>query len=688
ANLTVLLTLTLLAHQTLLSLDAVGRALVRRLVTRERLLEWESAAESELKKKRSPIDRYIDWMPFLAAGLGVLIWLTKPHSLLAALPILFLWACAKPLAMWLNASPIHPRPEPARRDVLLLRRSALYIWRYFAEFSSAEHHWLIPDNVQDDPRKIAARVSPTNIGLLLNARQVANELGYITVPEMIDLTEKTLGTLENLPKYRGHIMNWYETRTGEPKSPQFISSVDNGNLLASLWTLQQGCIERLHQPLISWSLAEGLLDHLRALVRLGAFPKRELKLLQAELQNENWLASVLNFPEELLREEVNPEAKRAGEIDWFRGQALARVKNIRSLVLDYMPWLLSDFDELSAQLTAGPMAITKLLPLGQLPDGIAVLLSRLDENFESMQNGNQSTAQRLKVLLSIAHQNAVLLVDSVRQTSQQAHDLAEAMDFTFLLDKQRLLMSVGFDADSKKLVPYYYDLLATEPRTAVFVAIAKDDIPQDAWFRLDRPFANEDGRTVLLSWTGTMFEYLMPTIWMRSYANTLLDRAGLAAVRTQQAYAASKGIPWGISESASARRNEEDEYHYEAFGVPNLALKKNEIEPLIISPYSTFLALNVDEKNALANLRRMDSMGWFGPYGFFEAADYTRHRKRFGGAPRFELVRSWMVHHQGMALLSLGNFLCDNVVQDWFHSDRRVRATELLLQGKPVSRPA
>ncbi len=687
ANLTVLLTLTLLAHQTLLSLDAVVRVMVRRLFTRERLLEWESAAESELKKSRSAIDRYVDWMPFLAAGLGVLIWLTKPHSLLAASPILLLWACAKPLALWLNASPIHPRPEPQRRDVLLLRRSALYIWRYFAEFSSAEHHWLIPDNVQDEPRKIAARVSPTNIGLLLNSRQVANELGYITVPEMIDLTEKTLGTLISLPKYRGHIMNWYETRTIEPKSPQFISSVDNGNLLASLWTLQQGCIDCLHRPLISWSLTEGLLDHLRALVRLRAFPKRELKRLQMELQNENWLASVLNFPEELLRAEEIADAKHAGEIRWFRAQALLRVKNIRSLVLDYMPWLLSDFVELCQQLTAGPIAITNLLPLGQLPDGIAVLLSRLDENIEAMQNGNHSAAQRLKALLTIAHQNAARLVDSVRQTSQQARDLADAMDFTFLLDKQRLLMSVGFDAEAKQLVPYYYDLLATEPRTAVFVAIAKDDVPQDAWFRLDRPFANDDGRTVLLSWTGTMFEYLMPTIWMRSYANTLLDRAGMAAVRSQQAYAASKGIPWGISESASARRNEEDEYHYEAFGVPHLALKKNEIEPLIISPYSTFLALNVDEKSALANLRRMDSLGWFGPYGFFEAADYTRHRKRFAGGARFELVRSWMVHHQGMALLSLANFLCDNVVQDWFHSDRRVRATELLLQEKPVFRP-
>jgi hypothetical protein len=259
------------------------------------------------------------------------------------------------------------------------------------------------------------------------------------------------------------------------------------------------------------------------------------------------------------------------------------------------------------------------------------------------------------------------------------------MDFTFLVDKQRLLMSVGFDAQSKELQPYFYDLLATEPRTAVFVAIAKEDIPQEAWFRLDRPFASDHGRPVLLSWTGTMFEYLMPSIWMRSYRNTLLDRAATAAVRSQQEYAAEKGIPWGISESACARINEAGDYHYEAFGVPSLALKKNESDPLIVSPYSTFLALKVDRKSAIANLHRMQQLGWFGSYGFCEAADYTVGRRRFGG-PRWELVRSWMVHHQGMSLLSLANFLCGDVVQKWFHSHMSVKASELLLQEKSVAR--
>jgi hypothetical protein len=318
-----------------------------------------------------------------------------------------------------------------------------------------------------------------------------------------------------------------------------------------------------------------------------------------------------------------------------------------------------------------------------MPDLVAELEIRLDSLIQASQNGDRSHALHLALLLSSARENARLLVDALRRASQQAHEVAEAMDFSFLLDDQHLQLSVGFEAESEELQPYCYDLLATEPRTAVFVAIAKEDIPQDCWFRLDRPFGEDHGRPVLLSWTGTMFEYMMPSIWMRSHPNTLLDRACTAAVRAQQDYAARKGIPWGISESACARRNEAGDYHYEAFGVPNLARKKSDADPLVVSPYSTFLALPVDREGALANLKKMAALGWFGSYGFLEAADYTAAPRPFFFR-RPQLVQSWMVHHQGMSLLSLGNVLCDNIVQRWFHSDRRVQATELLLQERPA----
>jgi cyclic beta-1,2-glucan synthetase len=681
SNFTVLLTLTLLAHQTLLSLDAVVRALVRRLVTRERLLEWETAAEAELGHKRTAIDRYIDWTPLLAAALGVALWLTRPHALLGAAPILALWACSKPLALWLNASPVEPPPETTRRDEWLLRKSALYIWRYFAELSNEEQNWLVPDNVQDDPPKLATSISPTNVGLLLNARQVANELGYITVPEMLDLTQKTLGTMDRMRKYRGHLLNWYDTRTLEAKPPFFVSSVDSGNLVASLWTLRQGLLDCLRRPLLSGGLAAGLQDHLRVLTELGAFRKSELRRFEDQMERGRRRTALLNFPEEKLDEKTPKPEERSADIAWFRKQAHARMQAIRQLSRAYMPWTLPEFSELSQKVLGEKKA--DRVTLERLPDLISEFELHIDALLKDSQNGTRSLGEQFLEMLSEARENTVQLIAALKQVEQRVHEMADAMDFTFMVDKQRLLVSVGFDTETKELQPYYYDLLTTEPRTAVFVGIAKDDIPQDCWFRLRRPVATDRGRPVVLSWTGTMFEYLMPTIWMRSYRNTLLHRATVAAVRSQQEYAALKGVPWGISESACARRNESGDYHYEAFGVPSLALKKHETDPLIISPYSTFLALNVDRKAALANLHRMDSLGWFGQYGFFESADYTVPRRRFGR--RYELVHSWMVHHQGMSLLSLANFLFDNVVQKWFHSDRRVQASELLLQEKPVS---
>jgi len=686
-NFTVLLTLTLLAHQTLLSLDAVVRALVRHLVTRQRQLEWETAAEAEIGQRHSAIDRYVDWMPFLAIGLGVVIWLTRPYALIAAIPVLILWASSKQVAHWLNSCPIEPAPAVARKDAWLLRKSALYIWRYFAELSNEEHHWLIPDNVEDkgadQPYKVAGSVSPTNVGLLLNARQVAVELGYLSTPEMVELTRRTLDTIAQLPKYRGHLMNWYDTRTLEPKPPYFISSVDSGNLVASLWTLRQGFLECLHQPLVSKQLAGGLLDYLRALAALRGFDKRALSRSEAELSGKDWLTAMLNFPAE--RWNLRASNELSPDANWFRENAQLRIQKVRELVAAYLPWESPEFAGLRQKLFEGAKDNSGNLPLLQLPELISKLEARLEATVRTAQNGNQSAGERLKMLLPEARQNVLNLIDALRKTSKRARDLADDMDFSFLLDKQRMLLSVGFDAQSEELQPYCYDLLATEPRTAVFVAIAKEDIPQDCWFRIDRPFTTVNGRPVLLSWTGTMFEYLMPSIWMGSYPNTLLDRAAVTAVRTQQEYAEEKGILWGISESACARRNEAGDYHYEAFGVPTLALQKNESEPLVVSPYSSFLALNVDRVGAIANLQRMNELGWFGSYGFYEAADYTNPRRRFFG-PKYELVRQWMVHHQGMSFLSLANFFCNNVVQRWFHSDRRVQATELLLHEKPLSR--
>ena len=258
-NAGIFFTLCFLPHQMLLSLDAVVRTLVRRLVTRRRLLEWETAAETEFStRKRTPVDTYLDWMPALAVGLGVLVFFARHRAFYAALPILLLWGCSKWISMWLNLPSRTTQKETSDKDDLFLSSAALRTWRYFAEFCTAEHNWLIPDNVQEEPAAIAARISPTNLGFLLNARQVACEFGFLTVPEFAEQTLRTLATMTKLPRSHGHLFNWYDTQTLQPLQPRFVSAVDSGNLVASLWTLQQGCLDLLHRPLLERQLAEGL----------------------------------------------------------------------------------------------------------------------------------------------------------------------------------------------------------------------------------------------------------------------------------------------------------------------------------------------------------------------------------------------------------------------------------------------
>jgi cyclic beta-1,2-glucan synthetase len=688
ANINVLLSLTFLAHQMLLSLDAVVRTLVRRIVTRQRLLQWETAAEAETgSSSRTTLDIYLDWTPALALGLGVLVWYVRPRALPAALPILLLWASSKLLSRWLNRPPRALRSPVPEKDELLLRRSALRTWRYFDEFSTEEHNWLLPDNVQEEPPAIAARISPTNLGLLLNARQVACEFGYLTVPEFALQTRRTLATISQLRRYRGHLLNWYDTRTLNPLEPELVSAVDSGNLLASLWTLQQGCLDLLSRPILQSCISDGLRDYLRVLVDVHAFPRKSLSVFQKDVKKEKWLPYLLNTSDSVLRE-IHPESshsKHSKDAQWFADQARLRIESVKQTVSSYAPWLLPEFASLWEKLAINSNSAPDLPALDRVPSFIDNLTVRLRFVSHSAGGAGEQLAlyQRLEALLPEARSNAVLLIEDLRTIATNAGKSANDMDFRFLLNRRKLL-SVGFDVKSQQVHQACYDLLATESRTAVFTAIAKDDIRQESWFMLGRAHTVDQGRPVLLSWTGTMFEYLMPLVWMRTYPNTLLERSASGAVRSQQAYAASRRVPWGISESAHFRMDEAGNYQYYAFGIPSLALSNHELNALVISPYSTFLALHVCAADALKNLHRMSRDGWLGAYGFYESADFgaSRHHSKHH---RYELVRCWMAHHQGMSLLSIANYLLDGVVQRWFHSDPRVQATELLLHEKPVA---
>jgi len=680
------LTVTFLAHQALLSWDAVVRTTVRRLITRQKLLQWETAAEAEIAgDKRTTLDIYLNWAPALALGLFLLLWLVRPGALAAALPVLLLWACSKPVSLWLNRPPRAPRKQASEDDRWLLRVSALRTWRYFAEFSTEEHHWLIPDNVQEENTKVAPRISPTNLGLLLNARQVACNFGYLTVPEFSQQTLRTLATVSQLKRHRGHLLNWYDTRSLLPLSPAIVSSVDSGNLVASLWTLKRGSFDLLNRRLFPGELADGLLDHLSLLSSLGAIPRGKYALIEEALRQKNWLPYVLDIPDEVLKDLHQPPANpKDAETSWLQEQTEERIRQVCRAVQLYAPWLLPEYASLRNdpalfalnRATGDPV-------LGGAPGFIDRLFAQLSAAID-VQGMGEKTKLHLELLQQLPQVRArtVRLIEDLKKIAGQSGALADEMDFGFLLNRGRGLLSVAFETDKQKNHPACYDLLASESRIAYFVAIAKDDIPQESWFSLGRP-PLPDGAG-LLSWTGTMFEYLMPALWMRLYPNTLLERAADAAVRAQQAYAAGQRVPcWGISESASSRLDASGNYRYFAFGVPELAIHKLDQDGPVISPYSTFLALDIDSVAALRNLRKMQKKQWLGSYGFYEALDFTHRSSQLRGA---EVVRCWMAHHQGMSLLSIANFLHDEIVQRWFHSHPRVQATELLLQEKPAGR--
>jgi hypothetical protein len=687
---TTLLNLVFLPHQALLCLDAMVRALVRQFVTGERLLEWETAAQAEFQPSRTQstpalIDRYLGFAPLVACAVAAPIYLLNPRhyqALVVAAPILAIWALAPLVALWLNASPREQHERIDARDKDFLLEHALRIWRYFCQFGGERHHYLIPDNVEEEGLFEASRVSPTNVGLLLNARQAACEFGFLTVPEFVTLTTSSLSTIARFEKYRGHLYNWYDTQTLQPLSDApFVSSVDSGNLVASLYTLRSGALALARKPLLTRRLFSGLGAHWKLLrydQRLKALVG-SLSLPRSEESTAAWLAWLSGTHAAFATAGSLPLALDGDP--WWLMETQQRIKAIFTLLENYMPWLLPEF----APLREFPELVPHLDP-----DAITIEdASRIAESLHSRIAGDllRFTAgrpvmlelgERLRESLQGAIGNLRTLDAGLSDIAQTAERLAEETRFAFLADPGRQILSIGYDVRAHRLHEACYDMIASEARIATFMAIAGDEIPQQSWFKLGRDHTLAFGRFILLSWTGTIFEYLMPALWMRSYPDTLVSRTLAACVQVQRAFAQSLHIPWGISESGASRKDDAGHYHYQAFGIPQIALWVEATAGPVVSPYSTFLALSIDSVAAVRNLRRMAVAGWVGAFGFYEAADYS-------ASPReAALVREWMAHHQGMSLLAILNLLRDNAVQRWFHANARIQATELLLHELPV----
>lgn len=702
----VLFTLAFLFHQALMTLDAIFRTLIRLAVTHRKLLEWETAAQAEIKtKKRTPVEVCLDLAPWLAVALGAAIVYFRPRSLPAAILFLVAWVCSKPIAEWVNRGAPTTRTSLSPRDEDLLRQSALCAWRFFREWSHAGINFLIPDNLQESPLLAADVISPTNLGFLLAARLAAFDLGYLTVSEFARLTSETMKTVQQMPKFKGHLFNWTHIETLKPLEPFFISTVDSGNLAACLWTLKQGCLDTLDQPVWRGTLLRGLREHVHLLKSLlqseslprsatGAIDDFERRLAAMGEEPAEWAARSAGL-ERQAAEVADLLAQAHGvkkQVDmlWWAAELRFRIVRMREAVETFMPWLLPQYRELFLHPNTLPLSATKSIPLRSLPEIMDEIRQRLETLSQNPATDFKAQCEARDFLsaLQSSSKAASDLAGSLRQVSALCDALVDGMDFGFLYQPARRLFSVGYNVTAQRREGSFYDLLASEARTASFIAIAKGSVRQNTWFHLGRTSVDCQGVRALLSWSGTMFEYLMPALWMKAYPDTVLGHSQEAAVRCQQRFGRKRRRPWGVSEAGWSKKDAAGRYQYRAFGIPGLALAPN-IPSSVVAPYASFLALEIDPAAAASNLQRMKRMGWFGAYGFYESADFRPDLR--GKRPNYELVRSWMAHHQGMTLLALCNLFAGGSIQKRFEAEPQFRATELILHerisGTAVSAP-
>ncbi|MEO6832401.1 MAG: glucoamylase family protein [Chitinophagaceae bacterium] len=670
-----------LPHEAYINLKSISQAIWRMLISHRHLLQWNPSMFVERNTDQS-IAGYFRKMwaaPALAICILAFEIIVYPDALFSVVPIVVLWGIS-PTLVWLISQP-RPRQEailnPSQH--IVLRLLARKTWAYFERFVTEEDNWLPPDNYQQFPEpEIAHRTSPTNIGLSLLANISAHDFGFLSKKEFVTRASNTLATLKSLQRFQGHFYNWYDTQTLVPLLPRYISTVDSGNLAGHMLCFRQGIFELLHAPLLHTQLFVGINATLQALeetlkkeekAKFVEFEKSLKAALEANPCEPIATTKVLKTLKSTLEDVVKnlgfePNSLKA----WWANSLQNQLTNALDDLNVFSPWMVAFPKEFALEATPDSYS---LMTLKKKIDSIVSLIP-------DSQNRQPLEADFLKIVL----EKQVELKEKVTILEQLGSDCVDFadMEWSFLYDKSRHLLSIGYRVDDKFRDTGFYDLLASEVRLCVFAAIAQGKLPEEAWFALGRQLTNVDGKSILLSWSGSMFEYLMPVLVMPDYPNTLLGETCKAAVQRQISYGTQRGVPWGISESAYNNFDAAYNYQYRSFGVPGLGLKRGLEADLVVAPYATMMSLMVAPLAAFNNIERMKIDGFEGPYGFFEAVDFTPARLQRG--ENSAIIQSFMAHHQGMSLLSIDYILNDQPMQRRFEAEPQYKATLLLLQER------
>ncbi|PSK85920.1 cyclic beta-1,2-glucan synthase [Limimaricola soesokkakensis] len=630
-------------HAAALMSDAAIRSLYRVLISRRNLLEWRSAGASGLPRAPGLLSYYrIMLWPALAllTGLPLLYQLSAP-GLPIALGFGLAWSLAPAVAWYVSRSAeTEDRLDIDPADRAALRRIARRTWEYFDRFVTEEHNWLPPDNFQEDPEPVVAgRTSPTNIGLYLLATVSARDFGWIALRDCIERIEHTLATIESMETLHGHLYNWYDTRSLAPLLPQYVSTVDSGNLAGHLVTLSAALRDWGAAPYVHlWTGVEGIGD-IASILReeLADVPddRRTIRPLRQRLEER-----LAGF------ERALETVRRAPEADSVRTHTLLAIaEDIDNLALGFS----TEYGERAVAVRHWAMRLKTVCEAGLAgaPLGLPA---------------TEALRERLE------------------RTAEQARRLAFSMDFTFLMQPDQRLLSIGYNPAEGKLDTSCYDLLASEARLTSLFAVAKGDLPNEHWFRLGRQLVSVGARGALMSWSGSMFEYLMPPLVMQERTGGLLNQSNMLSVKAQIDYGRRRRVPWGVSEAAYNARDREMTYQYSNFGVPLLGLKRGLASDLVVAPYASLLASQYRPRAAVANLERLRGIGARGDYGFYDAVDFTPARLPEGA--RHAVVRTYMAHHQGMSIVAVANVVSQGLMRTRFHSDPVIEAAELLLQER------
>lgn len=661
-----------LPYESFYSMDAILRTCWRLIISKRRLLEWKSATKEGPQNRTNLLEYFrIIWIsPTIAILAVTCLAILFPIELTIVWPIIALWGAFPLIAWWISKPLVPGEAKLTDKQFRFLRELSRKTWHFFETFIGPDDNWLPPDNFQEHPNPVLAhRTSPTNMGLSLLANLSAFDFGYIYTGELLERTSNAFRSMDLMERYQGHFYNWYNTQSLKPLYPLYISSVDSGNLAGHLLTFQQGLLHQPDQIILGPRLFEGIDDTLQILI------KQTGKSMPAQIvQFRNFLITILKEPPITLADIHKCLEKLSA----------SSAEIINTLTADsedqYSIWA----NKLSHQCQSALDELTYLVPWILIPDSPDIVknfpakntLPTLREIANIDFSGiNDKFKSQFRKAAKQAKERIKLIEALVLQSGEFAN-----MEYGFLYDKLRHLQTVGYHIEDHRCDLSYYDLLASEARLSSFVAIAQDQLPQESWFALGRLLTTINGEPILLSWSGSMFEYLMPLIVMPDYENSLLYQTCKTAVSRQIDYGKQRGVPWGISESGYNSVDVQQNYQYRAFGVPGLGLKRGLSEDLVIAPYATALALMVMPEDACANLEALADKGFLGRYGFYEAIDYTSSRLPRG--QHKAVVRSFMAHHQGMSFLSLAYILLDRPMQKRFGSNPSFQATLLLLHER------